>query len=151
MLLISDTHLLLRQLTQDTEASFIYEKIGNHFRHYLIDEFQDTSGFQWDNFKPLLENTLAEGRYNLVVGDVKQAIYRWRNAVTKQEEQLLHNNELERLYEVPHGSGKQSGKDKAEGLAILDSKHMLIVFDSPMEAREVGEHGVQADVLELID
>jgi ATP-dependent helicase/nuclease subunit A len=79
VLLISDTHLLLRQLTQDTEASFIYEKIGTHYHHFLIDEFQDTSGFQWDNFKPLLENTLAEGRYNLLVGDVKQAIYRWRN------------------------------------------------------------------------
>lgn len=79
VLLISDTHLLLRQLTADTDASFIYEKIGNRFRHFLIDEFQDTSGFQWDNFKPLLENALAENNYNLLVGDVKQAIYRWRN------------------------------------------------------------------------
>lgn len=78
-LLISDTHLLLRQLTRDAEASFIYEKTGSRFRHFLIDEFQDTSGFQWDNFKPLLENALGEGNYNLLVGDVKQAIYRWRS------------------------------------------------------------------------
>ena len=78
-LLISDTHLLLRQLTADTNAAFIYEKTGNRFQHYLIDEFQDTSGFQWQNFKPLLENALGEGHYNLIVGDVKQAIYRWRN------------------------------------------------------------------------
>jgi ATP-dependent helicase/nuclease subunit A len=78
-LLISDTHLLLRQLTADTNAAFIYEKTGNRYQHFLIDEFQDTSGFQWQNFKPLIENSLSEGHYNLMVGDVKQAIYRWRN------------------------------------------------------------------------
>ncbi len=78
-LLMSDTHLLLRQLTRDTEASFIYEKTGNRYRHFLIDEFQDTSGFQWENFRPLIENAMSEGAYNLIVGDVKQAIYRWRN------------------------------------------------------------------------
>ncbi|MEO7311107.1 MAG: UvrD-helicase domain-containing protein [Chitinophagaceae bacterium] len=78
-LLISDTHLLLRQLSQENEASFIFEKTGNRYKHFLIDEFQDTSVFQWDNFKPLLENSLAEGQYNLIVGDVKQAIYRWRS------------------------------------------------------------------------
>lgn len=78
-LLMSDTHNLLRELTKDTTASFIYEKTGNRYQHYLIDEFQDTSGFQWDNFLPLLTEALAQGNYNLLVGDVKQAIYRWRN------------------------------------------------------------------------
>lgn len=78
-LLMSDTHLLLRQLTRDTSASFIYEKTGSRYQHFLIDEFQDTSGFQWDNFRPLMENAMSEGNYNLIVGDVKQAIYRWRN------------------------------------------------------------------------
>jgi len=78
-LLISDTHNLLRKLTEDTSASFIYEKTGNRYQHYLIDEFQDTSGFQWENFLPLLTEALAQGNYNLLVGDVKQAIYRWRN------------------------------------------------------------------------
>lgn len=78
-LLISDTHFLLRQLTEDSNASFIYEKTGQRYQHYLIDEFQDTSAFQWDNFVPLLTEALSYGHYNLVVGDVKQAIYRWRN------------------------------------------------------------------------
>jgi ATP-dependent exoDNAse (exonuclease V) beta subunit len=77
-LLISDTHVLLRKLTAETDASFIYEKTGNRFHHFLMDEFQDTSTLQWENFKPLLENSLGEGHYNLMVGDVKQAIYRWR-------------------------------------------------------------------------
>lgn len=78
-LLINDTHLLLRQLSRENEASFIFEKTGNKYAHFLIDEFQDTSVFQWDNFKPLLENSLGQGYYNLIVGDVKQSIYRWRS------------------------------------------------------------------------
>ncbi len=78
-LLISDTHLLLRQLSKENDAAFIFEKTGNRYQHFLIDEFQDTSVFQWDNFKPLLENSLSQGQYNLIVGDVKQAIYRWRS------------------------------------------------------------------------
>lgn len=78
-LLISDTHSLLRELTRDNDAPFIFEKTGNRFHHFLLDEFQDTSSFQWENFKPLLEQSIASGHFNLLVGDVKQAIYRWRN------------------------------------------------------------------------
>lgn len=78
-LLISDTHHLLRALTRDNDAPFIFEKTGNRYQHFLLDEFQDTSRFQWENFKPLLEQSIAGGHFNLLVGDVKQAIYRWRN------------------------------------------------------------------------
>lgn len=78
------------------------------------------------------------------------AIYRWPNAVDKQEEQLLHHNELERLCEVPHGTGENSSKDKAEGLAVLDEKRVLVVFDSPTDARLVGENDVLADVLQVV-
>lgn len=78
------------------------------------------------------------------------AIYRWRNAVKKQEEQLLHHNELERLCEVPHGTGVNTGKDKAEGLAILDDAHALVVFDSPTDGRIVGENDVEADVIRIV-
>jgi len=78
ILLISDTTRILKEIIAGNDAPFIYEKIGNRFRHVLIDEFQDTSGFQWDNFKPLIKNNLAEGQQNLIVGDIKQSIYRWR-------------------------------------------------------------------------
>ncbi|WP_268033804.1 UvrD-helicase domain-containing protein [Algoriphagus sp. PAP.12] len=78
ILLISDVNDFLQEITKDNEAPFIYEKIGNQYRNYLIDEFQDTSDFQWSSFKPLLENSLASGNTNLLVGDVKQSIYRWR-------------------------------------------------------------------------
>lgn len=79
VLLISDTQQLLRELVKDNEAPFIYEKIGNRYQHFLLDEFQDTSRFQWENFKPLVEESVSVGALNLVVGDVKQSIYRWRN------------------------------------------------------------------------
>lgn len=78
ILLISDVNDFLKQITEGNEAPFIYEKIGNQYRHFLIDEFQDTSEFQWSSFRPLLENSLASGNTNLLVGDVKQSIYRWR-------------------------------------------------------------------------
>ena len=78
LLLISDTTRILKELIAGNDAPFIYEKIGNKFHHLLIDEFQDTSGFQWENFKPLIKNSLSENHDNLIVGDVKQSIYRWR-------------------------------------------------------------------------
>ncbi|TVP44841.1 MAG: DNA helicase UvrD [Mongoliibacter sp.] len=78
ILLISDVNDFLKEITKDNEAPFIYEKIGNQYKHFLIDEFQDTSDFQWSSFKPLLLNSLASGNTNLLVGDVKQSIYRWR-------------------------------------------------------------------------
>ncbi|TFV92414.1 DNA helicase UvrD [Algoriphagus kandeliae] len=78
ILLISDVNDFLQEITKDNDAPFIYEKIGNQYRNFLIDEFQDTSEFQWTSFKPLLENSLASGNTNLLVGDVKQSIYRWR-------------------------------------------------------------------------
>jgi ATP-dependent helicase/nuclease subunit A len=78
--LISDASYFLKQIIGDNETPFIYEKIGNYFTHFMIDEFQDTSRMQWNNFKPLIENSLALNHQNLVVGDVKQSIYRWRNS-----------------------------------------------------------------------
>lgn len=88
-LLINDTHYLLRQLSLHVTPDFIYEKTGNRFKHFLLDEFQDTSDFQYHNFKPLLANSLGQGGYNLLVGDVKQAIYRWRNGDWRLLQQVL--------------------------------------------------------------
>lgn len=80
ILQLSDSNLLLSKIIGESEAPFVYEKIGNVYKHFMLDEFQDTSGLQWHNFKPLIENSLSEGYSNLVVGDVKQSIYRWRNS-----------------------------------------------------------------------
>ncbi len=80
VLMLSDSNLLLSKIIGNSDAPFVYEKIGSFYKHFMLDEFQDTSGLQWNNFKPLLTNSLAEGNTNLIVGDVKQSIYRWRNS-----------------------------------------------------------------------
>ena len=80
VMLIADTTELLNKVIGGSDAPFIYEKTGTHVDHYMIDEFQDTSGMQWNNFRPLIEESLAHSRDNLIVGDVKQSIYRFRNS-----------------------------------------------------------------------
>ncbi len=77
--LLSDTNALLKSLLDSADASFVYEKTGTELNHILFDEFQDTSRMQWDTFKPLLAEGLANGHDSLIVGDEKQSIYRWRN------------------------------------------------------------------------
>lgn len=79
ILLLSDSTDFIALMTQDSDTPFIYEKIGNKYEHYLLDEFQDTSSLQWNNLAPLLRNSLEQGYENLIVGDAKQAIYRFRN------------------------------------------------------------------------
>ena len=77
--LLSDTNALLHRLVKEGDSSFVFEKIGASIRNVMIDEFQDTSRMQWDNFRLLLLEGLAQGEDSLIVGDVKQSIYRWRN------------------------------------------------------------------------
>ena len=79
-LLLADTAELLTHIIGDSDVPFIYEKTGTRIRHYLIDEFQDTSAMQWRNFRPLVADSLAAGHADLIVGDVKQSIYRFRNS-----------------------------------------------------------------------
>lgn len=86
VLFISDTNQFIKEVIGDNEESFIFEKAGNYYHHYLIDEFQDTSKLQWSNFKPLISNAVSQGNTSLVVGDVKQSIYRFRNG----DWRLLH-------------------------------------------------------------
>ena len=79
VMLLSDTTHLLNLLIAGNDTSFLFEKCGNYYNHLMIDEFQDTSVMQWRNFRPLVANSLGEGNQVLIVGDVKQSIYRWRN------------------------------------------------------------------------
>lgn len=78
--ILADTAHFLREMIDDPDVPFIYERTGTRYKHIMIDEFQDTSELQWENFKPLLHNSLADDSRCLVVGDVKQSIYRWRNS-----------------------------------------------------------------------
>jgi ATP-dependent helicase/nuclease subunit A len=78
--LLPEAPLFLQKIIDGNETPFIYEKAGYWYHHFMIDEFQDTSLLQWLNFKPLISNSLSQHYDNLVVGDVKQSIYRWRNS-----------------------------------------------------------------------
>lgn len=77
---LSDTNEILHRIISREDTPFIYERIGSRLDHYLLDEFQDTSVMQWENLRPLLEGSTATGKECLVIGDVKQSIYRFRNA-----------------------------------------------------------------------
>ena len=81
---ISEFNTMISELIKDEEAPFIYERIGNRFQHFLLDEFQDTSRLQWMNIVPLLHESLAGNHSNLIVGDPKQSIYRFKNGLAEQ-------------------------------------------------------------------
>ena len=80
VLCIDDSNTILRNIIDGSDAPFVYEKLGVRYEHFLLDEFQDTSSVQWDNFYPLLDESDSNDRDNLIVGDVKQSIYRWRGS-----------------------------------------------------------------------
>ena len=80
VVLLSQSSDLLSRIINDDDTPFVYEKIGNRYDHLMLDESQDTSLLQWSNFKPLFANSIAQGEANLIVGDVKQSIYRWRGS-----------------------------------------------------------------------
>ena len=84
LLHISDFNKKIAAIIAEQPVPFIYERLGEKYRHYMIDEFQDTSVLQWQNLIPLVENALAGGNMSLVVGDGKQAIYRFRNGDVEQ-------------------------------------------------------------------
>jgi ATP-dependent exoDNAse (exonuclease V) beta subunit len=104
LVLISDLHKMVREVIEDSHAPFIYERIGNRYNHILFDEFQDTSELQWYNTIPLMHNSLAAGHSSLIVGDAKQAIYRWRGGSSEQLIQLpelmgkYKNSDAERIF-----------------------------------------------------
>lgn len=109
--LLSETSHFLNKMIGESDVPFIYEKIGNRFNHIMIDEFQDTSRLQWRNFLPLLCNALSTDSTCLIVGDVKQSIYRWRNS----DWSILNNIEKEgaiknKVESIPLSTNFRSGE-----------------------------------------
>ena len=90
LILISDTAFILNKVIKEAEIPFIYEKIGTKYRYILIDEFQDTSFYQWKSLLPFFHNAVSDGGQLFIVGDVKQSIYSWRGGDMKL---LLHQVE----------------------------------------------------------
>ena len=97
--LLSDTQQLLHALIGESDSPFIFEKIGTQLEHVMIDEFQDTSTVQWQNFCVLLAEAMShENTSNLIVGDVKQSIYRWRSGdwrLLNDIEQQFNSQQIE--------------------------------------------------------
>jgi len=81
---ISEFNKRIHDVMGDFSVPFLYERIGEHIKHLFVDEFQDTSILQWQNLIPLIDNNLSDGNMNMVVGDGKQSIYRWRNGEVEQ-------------------------------------------------------------------
>lgn len=97
---ISEFNKLLNTVMGDFSVPFVYERIGEHFRHVFVDEFQDTSVLQWQNLLPLIDNGLSNGQMNMVVGDGKQSIYRFRCG---EVEQIVN---LPDIYALPEDERK---------------------------------------------
>ena len=143
MMLLSETKLILSEFITEEDAPFIYEKVGNRFERYMIDEFQDTSLKEWNNFLPLLQNAMSQSNDNsvLIVGDIKQSIYRWRGG----DWRILHSMARENLGE--HSTEIVNLKDNYRSLpnivefnneiiaSVVESDNKLL-NDRLKEARE---------------
>ncbi len=104
---ISEFNRKILQIVLSEPVPFIYERIGERYNHLLVDEFQDTSEMQFYNLLPLIENSLANNHFNLIVGDAKQAIYRWRGGkmelivhLFKKDVKMLMNNSLIQDFQI---------------------------------------------------
>ncbi|MDX1903661.1 MAG: 3'-5' exonuclease, partial [Thermonemataceae bacterium] len=130
VLYISEINEKIAQIIQNEPIPFIYERLGEKYNHLLIDEFQDTSVLQWHNLLPLIENNLANGHFNLIVGDAKQAIYRWRGGEMEQivhlayaRDEQIGDESIQRLQEMAKAYFYHNEDEAQENLA---SRYELI-------------------------
>ncbi len=145
LMLLSDAPQFLNGIINESDTPFIYEKVGSFYRNYLIDEFQDTSGFQWKNFLPLLKDSLDQGRPNFIVGDVKQSIYRWRGGDLQLLQSKVQDTIGEQTHVIPLNTNYRSAdvivqfnntlfKESAAAVALLTAHEApQQVFDDVMQ------------------
>ena len=139
-LLISSTADFINKIIDNSDTPFIYEKVGVTTNHFMIDEFQDTSRLQWSNFVPLLRESVDNGYESMIVGDVKQSIYRWRNG----DWEILHKgikakfpNEGE-LHEKPLDENYRSSKN------VIEFNNKLYQVDKKEKEDEIKEDEIKA-------
>jgi ATP-dependent exoDNAse (exonuclease V) beta subunit len=123
--LLSEASRFLRSIIGNNDTPFIYEKIGNVYKHFMIDEFQDTSSMQWESFRPLVSNSLAEDQHSLVVGDVKQSIYRWRNGDWK-----ILSEQLDRDFDGFGVKGMTLNNNWRSSKNVIDFNNALFALGS---------------------
>lgn len=138
--LLSDTQSLLHGLIDKNDSPFIYEKIGSRLEHIMIDEFQDTSNTQWQNFKVLLDETMSHsGATNLIVGDVKQSIYRWRSGDWRLLNSMTEN---EQIHEVTLDTNWRSDKN------IVDFNNAFFKEAVEQERQRLKNEGIDGSQLD---
>lgn len=142
---IEDTNSILHEIIDGTETPFLYEKLGVKYENFLLDEFQDTSGIQWDNFLPLLQNSDASGNENLVVGDVKQSIYRWRGSQWD-----LLDSRLQQQFHVPASEITVLDGNYRTCRAIVNFNNGFFPFAAQEIDRLVGNNPASRDSLKSI-
>ncbi len=134
-ILIADANELIGLVLQ-SDVPFIYERVGTWINHYMIDEFQDTSRKQYDNFKPLLDESLSHSsdNFNMLIGDAKQSIYRFRNAdvslfrdkiETEFAPEQLHHQELDTNYRSARSVVRFNNSFFEQALAMFRGMTML--------------------------
>ena len=125
LLHISEFNKIIASQLQDQPAAFIYERIGERYRHYFLDEFQDTSELQWSNLSPLVENALASDGSSLLVGDAKQGIYRWRAGSSEQFVAIASANQ----YQMNDRAHEVIRLDQQEGFTNTNYRSSKTVVD----------------------
>ena len=124
ILFISEFNKIISDAIANEPAPYIYERLGERYRHFLIDEFQDTSVMQWRNILPLVHNSLSQGFFNMIVGDAKQSIYRWRNG------------EVEQFVQLPKVFSKENKTDLLlEQEQSLESNHQPKVLETNFRSK----------------
>lgn len=119
LILLGETAETLSKIIDGNDTPFIYEKTGTRYDHYMLDEFQDTSRLQWEGFKPLIKESLSYRNANLIVGDIKQSIYRWRGG-----DLSLLGNEIEKDFPPPlsyNDDGPNENWRSAETIVCFNS------------------------------
>lgn len=147
LMLLSDTTHILNKLISNNDTSFLFEKCGNYYKHIMIDEFQDTSAMQWKNFRPLIVNSLSENCKAMIVGDVKQSIYRWRNGewclLAYEVEQQFKNLGVQNVYLSDNWrSAKEIVEFNNEFFEVASN------FLARIYQQEVGEEDERAQIIQ---
>ncbi|MBR5076687.1 MAG: UvrD-helicase domain-containing protein [Bacteroidales bacterium] len=125
LMCLDESNTILRDIIGGSDAPFVYEKLGVRYEHFLLDEFQDTSHIQWDNFLPLLKESESHGGSNLLVGDIKQSIYRFRDSDWRLLGEEVGREFPEAREEVMKGNWRSTEE-------VVDFNHRFFSFASEL-------------------
>ena len=139
--ILSDTNALLHHFVTSDDSPFIFEKLGSSINHIMMDEFQDTSRLQWKNFKFLLLNGLSQGYSSLIVGDVKQSIYRWRHSDWR-----ILNSLNDKLEQFPIKSETLSTNRRSAGNIVRFNNLLFKDIISTIQPKDEGLQNAYKDV-----